>query len=323
MSVIKAVFWNEPQARLRAGWRLAVQLVLNSGLYLLGLSLLRPLSDSTDTDSSWATVILALIMVGVTLFAVSFTGRLVDRRQFSDFGLHLNRGPWWADFAFGLVLGVVLPLGLALVGLAMGLVRFEPAFTSGFPELPFGLAVLLLAFVYLCVGTFEELGRAYHLRNLFEGTAHKLGTENAAVLAVIGASVISVLMHLGNGNFTFLIFVLLAAAIKGLLYLLTGRVGIALSYHAAWDFTMATVLGIGAQSDASDTTAFYAMRFDDAAWASAVDSYELTLPILSALLGLELAALLLMLGWIRLRYGNVKLREDLATPRLLSQNWVR
>jgi membrane protease YdiL (CAAX protease family) len=317
MSIIRTVFWNASQARLRAGWRLAIQLVLNAGLYLLGLSLLRPLSDLTDTDSSWATVILALTMVGATLFAVSFTGRIVDRRQFSDFGLHLSRGPWWADFAFGLTLGIVLPLGLAFVGLAMGLVRFEPAFTSGFPGLSFGLAVLLLALVYLCVGTFEEVGRAYHLRNLFEGTAHRLGTENAAVLAVIGASVISVLMHLGNGNLTFLIFVLLATAIKGLSYLLTGRVGIALSYHAAWDFTMATVFGIGAQSDAGGTTAFYMIRFDDATWAQAIDSYEFTLPMLLALLGLELAALLLMLGWIRLRYGNVKLREDLATPRLL------
>jgi hypothetical protein len=58
------------------------------------------------------------------------------------------------------------------------------------------------------------------------------------------------------------------------------------------------------------------MRFDDAARSSTANYNELTLPVLLALLGLELVALLLILGWTRLRYGSVKLREDLATPTL-------
>lgn len=69
---------------------------------------------------------------------------------------------------------------------------------AGFPGLSFGLAVLLSALVYLCVGTFEEVGRAYHIRNLLEGTIRGLGLKGATVVAVIGASTISVLMHSGN-----------------------------------------------------------------------------------------------------------------------------
>jgi hypothetical protein len=164
------------------------------------------------------------------------------------------------------------------------------------------------------VGTFEEVGRAYHIRNLLEGTIRGLGLKGAAVVAVIGASTISVLMH--SGNLTFLVFVLLATAIKGLCYLLTGRVGIALGYHTTWDFSLVTVLGVGAQSGASATTAFYIVRFNDATWASDISYNELALPVLLALLGLELVALLSILGWTRWRYGNVKSCEDLATPTL-------
>jgi membrane protease YdiL (CAAX protease family) len=312
MSSVKSALWNESQGRLRAGWRLAIQLILNIGLVLPILSLARSRPGSFDPDSSWGMVAVAAMTVGATLLSVWLAGRFLDRRLFSDFGLHLNRASWWAEFAFGLVLGITLPLGLALAGMAAGVVRLEPAYSSGFPGLSFGIAVLLSAFVYLCVGVFEEVGRAYHVRNLFEGTARGLGSHGAAVLAVLGASVISVIMH--SGNLAFMWFVLLATAMKGMWYLLTGRVGIALGYHAAWDFAMVTILGIGAQSDANGTTAFYLARFEDVAWASAANSGEITLPALLALLALELVALLLILGWVRFRQGKVTLCEELATP---------
>ena len=319
MRFIKTLFWNESQSRLRAGWRLALQLILNIGLALLALRVLEAGAGSLDSNSSWGTIVLALVMVGVTLFSVWFAGRFLDRRLFSDFGLHLNRGAWWADLAFGLALGIVLPLGLAGLGVVTDTVSLGPVFTAGFPGLSFGLAVLLSALVYLCVGTFEEVARAYHIRNLLEGTV-RLGLGFAAAIAVIGASVISVLMH--TGNLAFLAFVLLATAIKGLCYLLTGRVGVALGYHAAWDFTLATVLGVGTQSGAGATAAFYAVHSDDPTWASAAGGNELGPPVLVALLGLELAALLLILGWTRWRYGMVTLHEDLKVQRTVRLHGV-
>lgn len=314
MSFIRTAFWNESQARLRAGWRLVIQLLLNIGFFLLILSLARSRFSPFDTDSPWSRVVLAPLAVGVTLLSVWLAGRFLDRRLFSDFGLHLNLGSWWADLAFGLVLGIALPLSFVLVGIAIGIVVLEPVFVSGFLGLPFWLAVLLVALVYLCVGVFEEVERAYQIRNLLEGTAQGLGLRNAAVMAVIGASTISVLMH--SGNLTFLAFVLLAATIKGWCYLLTGRVGIALGYHAAWDFALATVFGIGAESGDSGSTAFYVMRFVDTNWGSTANDSEITLPTLLVLVVLEFVALLLILGWTRLRYGNIQISKVLTTPTL-------
>lgn len=314
MSSIRTAFWNESQARFRAGWRLAIQLLLNIGFFLLISSLARSRFSPFDADSPWTRVVLAPLAVGVTLLSVWLAGRFLDRRLFSDFGLHLNLKAWWADFAIGLVLGIALPLGFVLVGMAIGIVVLEPVFMSGFLGLPFWLGVLLAALVYLCVGVFEEVGRAYQIRNLLEGTAQGLGLRNAAVVAVIGASTISVIMH--SGDLAFLAFVLLAAAIKGCCYLLTGRVGIALGYHAAWDFALATILGIGAEGGASGSTAFYAMQFVDTNWGSTANDSEITLPTLLVLVVLEFVALLLILGWTRLRYGNPQIRKDLTTPTL-------
>jgi len=318
MPFTKAAFWNESEARLRAGWRLAIQLTVNlgtAGLLLWALHLARTHTGLFHADSPWAAVVLVPGMAAVTLFSVWFAGRFLDRRRFSDFGVDLDRGAWWADFCFGLVVGVALPIGFAAIGMVTASVRFEPAFTSGFPGLPFGAAALLSATLYLCVGLLEEVGRAYQVRNILEGTAGAgLGLEGTAAVAVMGAAVISVLMH--SGNLNFLLFVLLAAALKGTCYLLTGRAAIALAYHAAWDLTMATVLGFSPQDGSSAATVFYVMRFRDPAWASGASDSELTPAAMLILLVLELLALLLILGWVRLRYGEVKLRSDLLKPHL-------
>lgn len=323
MSFIKTAFWNEDEGRLRAGWRLVIQLIINIGLFVLILRLTRSCAGPLESQSPWRTVILAPIIVGVTLFSVWFAGRYLDRRYFSDFGLHLNSSAWWSDFGFGLALGTALPIGLAVVGAAAGLVTFDSAFTSGFPDTPFVLSVLLSACLYLCIGVFEEIARAYHIRNLLEGSnARWLGLRGAAVAAVLGASIISVLMH--SGNIAFIFFVLVSATVNGLCYLLTGRIAIALASHAAWDFAMATLLGMGAQGDSSAATAFFIARLSNAVRMPDTGGTELALPAVFALIGLELLKLLLILGWVRLRYGKVKFSEDFAKPNLRSpKNGVR
>ncbi len=303
---LKTAFWNEAKARLRAGWRVAIQLTLNVGLAGLFLLLLRAAKPRLfSAQSPWAAAALVPAMTAATLGSVWLAVRFLDRRRWADLGLHLNQRGWWADLGFGLALGIALPLGCAWAGAAVGAVTLEPTFAAGFPGLPFAPAALLSALLYLCIGAFEEIARVYHVRNLAEGTVRGLGKGGAATVALAGAAAISVLMH--RGNLAFLAFVLLAAALKGLCYLLTGRAALALAYHAAWNFTVATVLGLGAQG----STTFYTLRFANPAWMPGSDQNELSAAALLVLLGLEVGALLLILAWIRLRYGRVELREIL------------
>jgi hypothetical protein len=60
----------------------------------------------------------------------------------------------------------------------------------------------------------------------------------------------------------------------------------------------------------------FGIRFDNVTWGSTVNYDELSLPAILALLSLEFVALLLILGWTHLRYGDIKVREDLTMPTL-------
>jgi len=313
MNYIKILFWNAPEIRLRAGWRLAIQLSLNIGLALLLLKLIAAYTGTIEAQSSWFEVLVYSVLLSVTLFSVWFAGRFLDRRKFSDFGMHLNCHVWWADFACGLVLGAVLPVGLALVAVVIGWVTFEPVFMAGIAGVSFPLAVLIMIFQYTSIGMFEELARAYHIRNLFEGlNTSWFGPKVAAVAAMMGASAISAMMH--RGNLVFLIFVFVDTLVYALSYLLTGRMAIALAHHIAWDFVVAVVLGVGA-SEAHAATAFFVARMGSNGQGSS-DNIGFIILAGVGFLGYELANLLLMLGWVRWRYGRIRLNDSLARPTL-------
>ena len=309
MSFIRNFFWNEAESRLRAGWRLLLLLALNLGLYLVLLSLVSQL-NSPAAQSPWAEAILALLAVGITLFSVWFAGQYLDRRHFSDFGLHLRRKDWWSDFGFGLLIGVGIPIVFGLLCHAVGWIGLELRFPMGINLAPFISAVSILAVAYLCVGIFEESARAYHLRNIFEGTK-KLGLLGAMATALIGASTISLVMH--SGNALFLSFVFIATLIKGLSYFLTGRVAIALAQHAAWDFTMGVIFGFGVQEGSFVDITILHVQYKNAAHGP-LNANEFAPGILLAMLVMELLSLSLILGWIRWRYGRVRLGEELAEP---------
>lgn len=313
MAFIKFIFWNTVEGRLRAGWRLAIQMGVNIGFYLV-LRLIAAQAGESATNSFGGIVILASAVTGLTLLSVWLAGHFLDHRHFSDFGIQLKHREWWADIGFALLLGLVLPVGAAFLGHGMGWITIEPHFSSGIIGLAFILSVLSSAYLYLCIGIFEEVARAYHIRNLFEGS-RRLNVLVAMAIAIAGAAAISVSMHAGNN--LFLLFVFLAAAIKSLTYLLTGRIAIALAHHAAWDFAVATVLGFGAQAGSAEASFFMVHFGDTIQYGEGVTS--LSPAALLALISMEIAGLLIILGWIRLRYGKVKLHAGFveSSRRLL------
>jgi len=70
-----------------------------------------------------------------TLLSVWFASRFLDRRRFSDLGVHLGQRAWWPNFGFG----------LALVA---GWITLEPVFASGIPGTSFVVAVLGSLWMY-------------------------------------------------------------------------------------------------------------------------------------------------------------------------------
>ena len=83
-----------------------------------------------------------------TLLSVWFASRFLDRRRFSDLGVHLGQRAWWPNFGFGLALGTVTLSVLILVALVAGWITLEPVFASGIPGTSFVVAVLGSLWMY-------------------------------------------------------------------------------------------------------------------------------------------------------------------------------
>lgn len=236
--------------RLRAGWRLLFQFLLNNaGALLLGSLILAAfggLSAGGAEPSSYLNVLLYAAAALVAVASVWVSGRFMDRRPFSEFGLRLNR-VWWSDLGFGLLLGASLMVGIFAVELAAGWVTvtgsFEPVGSGGF--FPGILAPVAL---FLCVGFYEELvSRGYQLTNLAEGlNLPGIGPGGAVLLAWLLSSSFFGLLHAFNPNSTLLttLNISLAGMMLGLGYVLTGELATPIGLHITWNFFQGNVFGL-------------------------------------------------------------------------------
>jgi hypothetical protein len=319
MPQLKDCFWNASENRLRAAWRLAVQIALNVGGAIALTAWVVPHTPLDDWPRLAVEAVGYPALLGITLSSVWFAGRFLDRRAWQDFGLTLRQRAWWMDFGAGFTVGFMLVALVMLAATALGVIRLDLTLTSGIRGLAFPAAVLLAAVAYGSVGFFEELARAYHMRNLFEAFGDtRLGLLGAALVAASGAALVSVAMH--AGVVVFILYVFVSMSIQGLFYLLTGRIALITGYHIAWDFTLATVFGIEALEQ-PEYTALLTPRLSELVQVSA-SGLQVTDPPRLVLVGLavivlQIAAWLALLGWVRWRTGGIHIRADMARPTLL------
>jgi hypothetical protein len=176
------LFWNAAEHRLRAGWRVLVQTAIIAVLTVGG----RLILDTTVGGRELATRVFAHTSATLLVTALSLWlgGRLLDRRRFADFGLHLDRA-WWADFSAGLLLGSLLMALIFGVEWCAGWLVVTCIFAAGTLPMPFALTILLLLLYYTGIGINEEiLTRGYGVRNLAEGlSTPRIGEPRAIVLA--------------------------------------------------------------------------------------------------------------------------------------------
>jgi hypothetical protein len=172
---------------------------------------------------------------------------------------------------------------------------------------------------HICVGAFEEIARVYQIRNLLESVWARFGRWGAAFVALIVAALISVLMHTGDLEIfppVFLVYVLLDGAFLGLCYLVTGRAAIAIAAHTMVDFLILTVF-------VPDTSAFFdgfvtlfSFRITNPAFMAFVTTHTNSVVLIGLLL-YETVNLLGLYIWVRMRYGNFSISDNLVVPTLL------
>ena len=291
---------NDEQ-RIRAGWRVLIQIFLTTGLVLaIGSSFL-------VADGRYQFFRMEFSMMLAVILVLSFATRILDRRKFRDLGVDLREKSWWSDLGFGLFLGLFQTLAFLLAAWRLGWVTIEPAFLALGENAPLQVAVLMDILAFVCVAVMEELLRAYQVRNVAEGTAHGGSKWQLGLLAgTLVASAMSVVMHLNQQGPGFWSYVFLRSLIFCLGFCLTGRVALAVGLHFAWDFLTTTVVSLGGTGGITAAVLYAAPLTLAGNQAFRADQFTLLG------LALQVPILVLMLVWVRVRSGKLSFRQGLT-----------
>lgn len=176
------------------------------------------------------------------LFAASWLFLAVEGRPLASLGLRLGFR-WALDFAKGLLGGVSIILGTALILLAAGL-RLSRNLDGGWGPLALG------ALLYLVPALNEELAfRGY----LFQRLENGMGTAPA----LLAMSVLFAAAHLDNPGMTgatgcvAFLNIFLAGLILGLAYLRTRSLALPMGIHLGWNWAQGALLGFGVSGTAA------------------------------------------------------------------------
>jgi hypothetical protein len=324
MQKIQAIFWNTQQQRLRAFWRLVGFLILVTLLSIVitvAGGLFVGLVQVSGIELPLMQMLLPLGMI-VTLFAVVLgmflASMFLDRRPFADFGFHMST-QWWLDLGFGLLLGAGLMTMIFLGEWSLGWVTITNTYQVPQEGQSFLLALLQPLIIFLCVGIYEELlSRGYLLRNIAEGlNMPRLQPQAAIIIAWIISSVVFGLGHFSNPNSSLIsnINLVLAGLFLGLGYVLTRELAMPIGLHITWNFFQGNVFGfpVSGIDSFSETTFIAIEQGGPDVWTGGTFGPEAGLIGVVAIL----TGCLLIVGWVKVWYGDVRLQESLAhfTPR--------
>ena len=215
--IARFIFLTE--GRLRAGWRLLLFVFLFLFLMLM--------IHADPVPALVATVVSAT-------FATWLMMRLFEHQPFQAVGLARPRESL-GEMALGMVGGMTLVGTVTVVEWTVGVIRFQPSGAdtiSALESLPVATGILVVAASYE-----ELLFRGYPFQRLVEGT-------NAYVAVAISSLIFGV-MHAANPHATILsigtLNTMLAGVLLSLAYLKTRALWLPLSFHFAWNWTLALV----------------------------------------------------------------------------------
>ncbi len=318
------IFYNRSEHRIRAFWRLLLQIILLILAFIaLGIALglaavvwvafsgqvptetlrntpaLASLIGQAIASNPLLVVLSGLFTLLSILLSVAIAGRWLDRRAFRDFGLHLSRA-WWRDWAFGLGLGALLMLLIFAVEWAAGWITVTGLFRA--PASGFATGILQSAITFVFVGFYEELfSRGYQLRNLAEGLNwRRIGPRGALLLAYFLSSLVFGGLHQANPNSTSLttLQLMLAGLFLGLGMILTGELAIPIGIHITWNFFQGPVFGFPVSGTLVSTSVFAVQQSGPEIWTGGAWGPEGGLVGILALL-IGAAAILLWVRYVR------------------------
>jgi membrane protease YdiL (CAAX protease family) len=241
-SFLAGVLFSPDEKRLRAGWRLALQVMLQVlltlGLAIAALGLPQGLrSRALDIGSGLG---LGLSEIGefVTITAsIWIARRLLDHRSFASLGLKLSRRAA-LDVGVGICIAMVVMAVIFAVEAGLGWLTLTGLAWNNQSASQVGLNTVLFLAVFVLVGWSEELmSRGYHLQTLASGL-------NLAWGLVLSSAVFG-LLHLANPHAALasVLGIFLAGLFLGYAYLRTRQLWLPIGLHVGWNFFEGVVFG--------------------------------------------------------------------------------
>ncbi|MDG5767512.1 type II CAAX endopeptidase family protein [Balneolales bacterium ANBcel1] len=236
MKVFETVFVSS-DGRIRAGWRLLIQIVL-SLIFLIPLSLLASQVGGRN---------LQIVAGGIAItLGVWVSGWMVDKRPIRDFGLRITAG-WWKECGIGFLMATLVMSVMVLILWMAGWIEFagygwERNSARGFMAV-FGGYLITMA----VVGFYEELwSRGYQLKNLTEGFFTGYNRNSAGIIAIGISSLVFGVLHMSNPNATMfgMVTIVLAGIMLAIPYVVTGQLGYSVGIHFGWNFIQGGVYGL-------------------------------------------------------------------------------
>lgn len=235
--MIKKMFLNQEESRLRAGWRIFIFILF----YLVLSRILREVSFKVigrfdRMTWSWWVVRGFLVIIASTCI-VWIIRKYIDKKSFISLGLRLDSTAV-KDFFVGLGISGLMIGTLFVVFLVSGLLEIkEIGWSSSGISAVFGIFLWFFG-SGLAVGWSEELAfRGYLLQNMKDG----MGIWWAVLLSCIFYG----LLHMSNPSSSILSGVLIAIIgfVRIFGWLRTGQLWLSMGMHAGWDFFQGSVLG--------------------------------------------------------------------------------
>lgn len=304
--MIRPIFWNAEQRRLRAPWRLLIFLGIAAAV-ANPLVLALDAAGSSLLESALVNPIVALAF----FLALLVNARYIDRRPLRDFGLGASAA-WWRDLGVGFAVGAAMMCALFLAAWLGGWVEVRGVLHTEVAAVPFAVAFLGQLARYAAGSFFEELmSRSYLLRVIAEGAAGgRIGRKQALLIGWVGTSLLFGGLHLANPNATMLgaLNITMLGILFGLGMVYTGSLALPIGMHMAWNVFQNNVFGLPNSGKPATTSLLVTEPGGPAWWAGGAFGPE------GGLLSLGAVALGGVLIWrlLRRRYGGPALQLTLA-----------
>lgn len=234
-SFLKAVFISPSEARLRAGWRLLLQLIL-LGLFFCVMSFPVMWFGPGQTET-WVFGFFTLAECFAITISIFYSRRFFDKRTFSSLGLSINSTIVKDIFAGAGIAAVMMGL-IFIIAYYFKLININ-SFSWESDGIPRAVGqTLIWLIIFIMVGWQEELlSRGYQLQNLTDGINLTWG--------VIISSMAFAILHILNPGASWIstLGIFLAGLFLALGYILTKQLWLPIGLHIGWNFFEGVVFG--------------------------------------------------------------------------------